>query len=226
MAPPVIPPPMTVTFFRVAMNPPEPFIVRTFRAQCERRREGGRHAAEASPKETVKRSIHLSDEDHPLTVRPRLSRPVGPAARVIVLDADDRVLLFRTDIRRRPLWITPGGGLQADETAEAAARRELWEETGIEADLGPCVWVRRHVFEFGGRWLDEQEHFFVARVPSGIAVTHANWVLDDHMMSGHRWWSVDEIVASDHWFAPRRIASLLPAILSGDFPPDPIDCGV
>ena len=66
------------------------------------------------------------------------------AARILLLSVDDRVLLFRTDVRRRPLWITPGGGCEAGESFEKAAQRELWEETGLRTKLGPCIWTRRH----------------------------------------------------------------------------------
>ncbi len=44
---------------------------------------------------------------------------------------DDEVLL----VRRGPSgpWAPPGGKVEADETAEQAAVRELFEETGVEA---------------------------------------------------------------------------------------------
>lgn len=74
-----------------------------------------------------------------------------PAARLLVIAPDDRVLLFcwTHELLRSPsgsVWITPGGGLEADETHEQAALRELHEETGMVLPLGPCVWTRRHVF--------------------------------------------------------------------------------
>jgi 8-oxo-dGTP pyrophosphatase MutT (NUDIX family) len=54
------------------------------------------------------------------------------AGRVIVLDPDDRVLLFRYDDGppNGRHWCTPGGGLNDGETYAAGARRELAEETG------------------------------------------------------------------------------------------------
>lgn len=152
-----------------------------------------------------------------------------PASRVLLLDALDRLLLFRvadSARRPRPLWITPGGGVHKDESAEGAARRELWEETGIEAEPGPCVWVRRHVFEFQGIWLDEVERFYVVRVDA-TKITTEHFEAHEHaFMPEHRWWHADDIAKSDDWFAPRRLGELLPAIISRDYPPEPFDAGV
>ena len=150
-----------------------------------------------------------------------------PAARVVLLDPSDRLLLFRVDLRDRPLWITPGGGLESDESFEEAAGRELWEETGVSSDLGPCVWVRRHVFEFQGVWLDEVERFFVVRLAAPAEVSRANWLAHEHtFMTDHRWWAVDEISSSTDYFAPRMLSRLLMPLLAGEYPSEPIDSGV
>jgi 8-oxo-dGTP pyrophosphatase MutT (NUDIX family) len=53
------------------------------------------------------------------------------AAGVLVFDAGGRVLLHRH--RDSGRWGIPGGALEPGETLEAAARRELREETGLEA---------------------------------------------------------------------------------------------
>src|SRR5256885_9779469 len=139
-----------------------------------------------------------------------------PAARVLLLDPADRLLLFRVNLRDRPLWITPGGGVEGDESFEEAARRELYEETGITSELGPCVWVRRHVFEFQGVWLDEVERFFVVRLDAPVEVTRANWLAHEHtFMTAHRWWQLGEIASSKDYFAPRQLSQLLPPLLVG-----------
>ena len=159
-----------------------------------------------------------------------------PAARVLLIDPSDRLLLFRVELPRlkskhygsnQPLWITPGGGLEGDESFEEAARRELWEETGITSELGPCVWVRRHVFEFQGVWLDEVERFFVVRLDQTPKVSRANWLAHEHsFMTDHRWWHVAEIGSSTDYFAPRLLSRLLPPLLAGQYPSEPIDSGV
>lgn len=73
-------------------------------------------------------------------------------ARLVILNERDEVFLFR-HVDQAPIqpanqaprcyWVLPGGGVEPGESWEAAAIRELWDETGIEvAELGPWVWSR------------------------------------------------------------------------------------
>lgn len=65
-------------------------------------------------------------------------------AYVVCSDADGRVLLTRFDSPGHPdsgLWTMPGGGIEWGESAELAATRELAEETGLSADLGPVLGI-------------------------------------------------------------------------------------
>ena len=55
---------------------------------------------------------------------------------VIVVTDGRRILWVRH--RQRGTWEIPGGHIEPGETCDEAARRELWEETGItKADLKP-----------------------------------------------------------------------------------------
>jgi 8-oxo-dGTP diphosphatase len=66
-----------------------------------------------------------------------------PAVSAFVMDEDGRLLLARR--AREPdagLWDTPGGFLDEGEEPEAALRRELREEAGVEIELGAFLGIR------------------------------------------------------------------------------------
>lgn len=71
------------------------------------------------------------------------------AAGILFMTADQRVLLMhRTgeaekDGDVRGVWAFPGGGIEDEETAEQAARREIEEETGLKYDGPLTLWTRR-----------------------------------------------------------------------------------
>ena len=60
---------------------------------------------------------------------PRLRHSV----RILLLDEEDRLLLFRAEDheRGRAFWFPAGGGLEEGEDVRAAGAREVAEETGL-----------------------------------------------------------------------------------------------
>jgi 8-oxo-dGTP pyrophosphatase MutT (NUDIX family) len=146
------------------------------------------------------------------------------AARCLVLDPSDRVLLVaHVPAPGQRVWTAPGGGLDAGESHEQAARRELHEEIGLDLAPGPWVWSRRETFPWRGVWIDQEERWLLVRAPE--AVDPATAPLVDPGTTVARWWSVAELAATDDVLAPRAIAEHLARLLREGPPPTPIDVG-
>lgn len=156
---------------------------------------------------------------------------IRPSARVVLFDPDQRVLLFRvteqpgrTDVQ--PFWITPGGGVEGDESFEECARREVLEETGIEElELGPVVWLREHTWPWDGLWIRSVERYFVGRTRQPVVRTHLQLQHELQFLSEHRWWTPDEMRSAQERLVPAEMAQLLVPLLGPAWPSEPMVVG-
>jgi 8-oxo-dGTP pyrophosphatase MutT (NUDIX family) len=156
------------------------------------------------------------------------------SGRVLVVDAAERVLLLRGsdpgDRAAGDWWFTPGGGLDPGETAQAGARRELREETGLDLpDLGAPVWVRTAEFTFLGRRYTQHETFFLARVERHEVDFSGHTDIEREAVHEFRWWPLDDLQASAVTVYPRALAAELATVLEqvagGQWPQTPKDVG-
>ncbi len=138
------------------------------------------------------------------------------AGRMFLLDPQDRVLLLH---ERRDLdsaqshWITPGGGVEGNETLAQAAMREVYEETGLRVELAAeatPMYTERVAFRFAGSYFDQTNHYFLVRVEPGLAIEPAaHTEFERIVVIGHRWWPLAELDASDVIREPVAMVELI-----------------
>jgi 8-oxo-dGTP diphosphatase len=70
------------------------------------------------------------------------AKQIKPAVSVALLHGDKLLLVLRARAPSQGFYAFPGGHVEPGETLEFAARRELFEETGLEAkSISPLVKV-------------------------------------------------------------------------------------
>jgi 8-oxo-dGTP pyrophosphatase MutT (NUDIX family) len=148
------------------------------------------------------------------------------AVRVLLLDEADRVLLVRFWDGDHSWWCAPGGGIEAGETDQAAAARELREELGdAPIELGPCIWTRRHIGVFRGQAFDQRERIYLGRV-TAFDPNPTPGAFSEHEPEDIRWWTTDQLASADAEFSPRRLPTLVRRLLEDGPPSKPVDVGI
>jgi 8-oxo-dGTP pyrophosphatase MutT (NUDIX family) len=149
-----------------------------------------------------------------MTPTPRTAR------RVLLLDEADRVLLVENNVdvgASATHWITPGGGTDPGETPAQAAVREVYEELGVRIELpddAEPAYSDHEVFSFNGHWYDQTNHYWLVRLAPGTRlVAQGVDEIERSVLIGERWWTVDELRASDAVVYPVGLADVLARLL-------------
>ena len=138
-------------------------------------------------------------------------RRIRRAARVLLLDGADRLLLFRFTFAGHPaFWATPGGEAEPHEGFAEAAIRELREETGITADPGPEIARRIDDFQmWNGEPITAHEAYFRIQMADCVVDTSGHTELERDIMLDHRWFTRAELGEWPETIFPADILALL-----------------
>ena len=140
-----------------------------------------------------------------------MARIPRPAARILLVDGEDRVLLMRfTPDDRPPLWCTPGGAVDPGESYAQAARRELWEEVGLDIDCGPEVAQRICEFlTFERVEVIADERYFRVDIDRHEVRAGALTELEQRVLAGSRWFARAELADWPETIYPADLEQLL-----------------
>ena len=126
-------------------------------------------------------------------------RPAGPALRfvaaaLIVRDGEVLIGQRRANQPMALLWEFPGGKIEPGESPQQALARELREELGIEATIGPQLIRIRHNYRHGGA-VDLK--FFTVREFTGE--------IQNHIYEQIRWVKLADLPTFDFLAADRGL---------------------
>jgi 8-oxo-dGTP pyrophosphatase MutT (NUDIX family) len=139
------------------------------------------------------------------------------AARVICLDRQNRVLLlhWRDPGNGQLLWEPPGGGVEPEESESEAAKRELYEETGLLRTVRDCwaVEVERD-FVWNMKRFVGPERFYGLRVDDAVSVTPAALTESESgALVDFGWFSVEEMAGLADRVEPPELPSVVASLV-------------
>ena len=147
--------------------------------QRKRRRSRSKSSRRSAPNKNSSRYAKRVDE-------------ISAGGLVIDQSGTKGLLIGRIDLkdqsREKLLWSLPKGHIEAGESPEQAAIREVKEETGIESEIQKSLGVIDFWFMAGGKRIHKTVHHFVFKEKGGRISPQVSEVDDV------RWFPLDEIV--------------------------------
>jgi 8-oxo-dGTP diphosphatase len=138
------------------------------------------------------------------------NHPDRRASRLIVIDSQGRILLFRHVWETgETFWAPPGGGLETGETFEQAALREASEELGITPFSVTFLWENMTDFLYLGRRIHQRERYFQAAADLRNLLRDVEEIHRKEGILEVKWWTLADLESTQDVVFPARLAHRL-----------------
>lgn len=141
---------------------------------------------------------------------------VNPEKQILLMKVDHPDVFDPDGYIKSPFWITPGGGLEPNETIPQAVAREIMEECGFNnIDVGPVIWYWEHILVIRGIYYKLCDYFCVVHMGQSHDPICRENDEEREMILEYRWWDLADLVKSLDVFVPGNLAQLFKGLLTG-----------